>query len=513
MALAWSLFLLYVVVTLWLAWLGKRKTTSLESYAVGNRDMSPWIVGLALAASMTSTATFVINPGIVYAYGLSAILGYGVSAGLGLTLGIVILSKGFRKYGVAARALTVPQWIGVRYGDRRLTVFYALVNLLLLAMVVLICYAMAGLLLATLQLDAVVPGWGFETALGVVVGFVFAYVFFGGTYAHAYTNTVQGLIMLGVAVALIVSGIHFFEGGGIIARLRAVQPELGAVVHPGSILFRNLFEVFAVNFMVGFALAVQPHFMIKALYVKTDREVNHYLLVAVLCGVVFNLVMLCGLYARLDPSGFIPQFMESSRMGIDGVMPAYILETFSPAISILISIALLAAGMSTLDGILVALSAILANDLYLPLAERRSSLDPERRMAIAFKVGRNSLIAFGVLAFALSLAQHYRKDFSVALFAQEGVYALFAATFVPVLFGMFGRLLPRGVVVAASVGALAVHFSFRYAKLTLLTPADWTNPGLTATYGLLVSLAVVAGYFLYRAAGGGAAAIAPEDRA
>ena len=91
--MAWTLFGVYVVATLYLAWLGSRKTASLESYALGNRNMNPFVVGMALAASMTSTATLVINPGIVYAFGLSAIMGYGVSAALGLSLGIVVLSK------------------------------------------------------------------------------------------------------------------------------------------------------------------------------------------------------------------------------------------------------------------------------------------------------------------------------------------------------------------------------------------------------------------------------------
>ncbi len=104
-----------------------------------------------------------------------------------------------------------------------------------------------------------------------------------------------------------------------------------------------------------------------------------------------------------------------------------------------------------------------------------------------------------MLAFGLSLLQHYFKGFSVAIFAQEGVYALFAATFVPLLFGMFGRQLPKAAVVSASALALAVHFSFRYAKLTLLTAADYTNPGLTATYGLLASLVVaLIGYLWHR---------------
>ncbi|MCF6238772.1 MAG: sodium:solute symporter family protein, partial [Candidatus Marinimicrobia bacterium] len=121
--LKWIIFLIYIFVTIYLAYLGNKKTQSLSAYAVGDRKMNPWIVAFALAASMTSTATFIINPGIVYAFGFSAIMGYGVAAGLGLFSGIIILSKGFRKVGWQSQSLTVPQWIGERFPDKRFTIF------------------------------------------------------------------------------------------------------------------------------------------------------------------------------------------------------------------------------------------------------------------------------------------------------------------------------------------------------------------------------------------------------
>lgn len=488
MSLAWTAFLVYVVVTLVLAWLGSRKTGDLTSYAIGDRTMRPWVVGLALAASMTSTATFIINPGIVYAYGLSAVLGYGVSAGLGLMVGIVVLSKGFRRQGVSVKALTVPQWIALRWDNRLLAVFYAAVNLLLVSMVVLICYAMAGLLQTVLQLDSLVPGWGFEVGLFAVVLFVFSYTLWGGTFAHAYTNTAQGLIMIVVAVLLIGSGIHFLADG-FLERLAASDPQLATVTAPSSILFRNLFEVFGVNLAVGLALACQPHFLNKALYVESERQVNRYLAVAVGAGVVFNLVLLCGLYARLGPEEAVARYVAESGLGIDGVMPAYIVQTFPPAVSVLVSVALLAAGMSTLDGILVALSAIVANDVFLVLRRGADGeADGEASGRLAFRVGRWTLVVLAVLTIVLALYQHRYKELSIALFAQEGVYAVLIATFVPVLFGIFSTRLPAVAVVASSSVALAVHFAFRYGELSILTAADYTNPGLTATYGLIASL-------------------------
>lgn len=492
MATSWTFFALYVVITLWLARLGQKRTTTFESYAVGDRAMHPLVAGMALAASMTSTATLVINPGIVYAYGISAVLGYGVAASFGLCVGIVVFSKAFRRRGADSGILTVPQWIGRRWGDERLTLFYAVINLLLVAMVVLVCYAMAGLLLATLGLDQLVPGWGFELALSIIILFVFAYVMVGGTFAHAYTNTVQGFLMLIVALLLVGSGFDLLNGD-LPARLAAIDPHLATITHPGSLLFRNLFEVFGANLLIGVALSLQPHFLVKALYVKSDRDVDRYLTVAIVVGLVFNLVLLCGLYARIERSEEVAAFMASTGLGIDGVMPAYIVSTFPPLMQSFISVAILAAGMSTLDGILVALAAIFASDVVL-VARRLRGNDTPADADLAFKVGRYSLVGLGVLAFALALYQHHSAKFSIAIFAQEGVYALLVATFVPLLFGLFGPLagprLSRGGVLASSLVALAVHFGFRYSDLTLLTPADGVNPGLTAAYALIASLLV-----------------------
>ena len=52
-------FILYVVIG------AARRTKDMASYAVGNFQFSPAVVGLSLAAAMTSAATFIINPGFV----------------------------------------------------------------------------------------------------------------------------------------------------------------------------------------------------------------------------------------------------------------------------------------------------------------------------------------------------------------------------------------------------------------------------------------------------------------
>lgn len=150
----------YAVAVLWLSWIGMRRTRDLRGFSIGNRDMSPITVGITLAASISSTATFVINPGFVYVHGVSAWLHYGVAASLGILSAFLVLSRGFLRHGERQGALTIPQWIHHRYGSRAFSLFFALINLLSISFVVLIlvgCSLLLSGLFPVSQQVALVP--------------------------------------------------------------------------------------------------------------------------------------------------------------------------------------------------------------------------------------------------------------------------------------------------------------------------------------------------------------------
>ncbi|MDP6396733.1 MAG: hypothetical protein QF712_03405, partial [Candidatus Marinimicrobia bacterium] len=190
---------------------------------------------------------------------------------------------------------------------------------------------------------------------------------------------------------------------------------------------------------------------------------------------------------------------------VDQVATFYIVQTFSPTVAVIISIALLAAAMSTLDGILVALSAIVANDFYLVLRRKQlKNVSRSDQLTLALKVSKYSLVFLGIIAYVLAYFQHYYKEFSVAIFAQTWIYALFNATFIPLLFGMFVKNVNKWMVLIASVVSVSVHIVFKYAKFSILTnregillKGDFLNPGLTAAYGIIAGLAVMGLYYGY----------------
>lgn len=479
LTLAWILVGSYILLTAYLGYRGYQRTRSLDSFAVGSRDMSPIFVGLSLAAQLTSVATFVVNPGLIYAYGLPGLLGLGLSASLGITIGVIVISKGFRKVGQKLSALTVPGWLGSRYNSRALQIGFAVLSLALITFVVLILVAMAYILMNLLG----IPAWA---ALAGVVVFIFPYVLLGGVNTSVYTNSVQALIMVVVAIILVVSGLPLLADGvaPFMDKLARIDANLVGLVNVKSLYFRNLFEVFFCNFIVGLAIVCQPHVMSKTLYLRSDRDVNKYLGTAIGVGLIFALVMLVGLYAKVA----LPPV---ARM--DLVVPTYIKTQFSPMLGVLIGIGMLCAGISTLEGLLLALSAILAADLFLPLMGRGRSaaapVDPVAQGKKALMLARLALVAMGLVAFAMSIWQIKNPTGgSVAIFAQYGIYCLFSASFAPMLFGMSGARVPAVVVLTASVVAVGVYVGMSLGKVTSMH----NNPAVLSTFSILSSTGVMA---------------------
>ena len=64
-------------------------------------------------------------------------------------------------------------------------------------------------------------------ALVIILGFVTSYVFLGGTYAHVFTNTLQGSLMLLVTLLILFSGVDlFFETPSFFERLASNDANL-----------------------------------------------------------------------------------------------------------------------------------------------------------------------------------------------------------------------------------------------------------------------------------------------
>lgn len=478
----YGLMFSYLAAVFWLSWVGMRRTRDIQGFSIGNKDMNPYVIGMTLAASIASTSTFVINPGFVYAHGLSAYIHYGVAAPLGILTAFAVLTRGFLRLGENHQAATIPEWIYHRYQHRGFSLFFTVINLLSVTFVVLILVGCSMLMASLFPISD-------KTALVLILLFVFSYVMMGGTYAHAYTNTLQGLMMLVIVIFLFAEGFRHFDGD-MGAALRGIGTDYGSLFNPGSDLYFDFFSVFASGFIITFALMLQPHILTKVLYLRSDRDIKKFILTTVLVGTCFTLMLVVGFYARLAG------VQVSSQ---DAVVNDYLLQEFAGpvwgdyALS-LIMITLLAAGMSTLDGILVSLSAMVVKDVVIPFTGKADR---------GLFWSRVVLVLIGVAGAVLA----WNPPPLIGLFAQKGVYGLAAASLVPILFGvLIPRPIPLWIVATAAVMGLLLHLYFNLVQ-------GIANPAVSSSYAIVMSaLFASIALFLSRLASPASAStqVAPE---
>jgi len=500
----WILIAFYAALILFFVIRGALRTKNISDYAVGNFNFSPLFVGLSLAAAMTSAATFVINPGLIAAYGLSGLLSFGVVFPIASLVSLVVLTKSFRRHGTNVKALTLASWIGTRYNSKGYALFIAFLSALLLTFIVLILVAITKVLSQALNVPEV-------NMLFIVVVFVFGYMMFGGANSMVYTNTMQAIVMVIVAVILISSGYPYLKDGlfSFFDKLAAISPELVKPTNPGSPLFRDLFEIVVAQMIVGVAVVCQPHIITKSLLLKKESDVNKYLISAIVIQALFYSVVFAGLYARLT----FPDLTSNGKpLGIDGIIPAYVVKVFSNgwvaiSIGLIVVLGLVSAGLSTIEGLIQSLSTTITSDIIKPLFGKMVTRDQKYIL-----INRLVIVGMAIVSFLAARSQLLHPNLSVAIFAQNGVYSFFSIAFVPIVFGIFYKNTSLKTAVAGSVTALLTYFTVYYIFPWLITSYGFSfgffdryfsgkvqNPAIAAATAIVVSVLVsFTLYYSYR---------------
>jgi len=450
----WILLIFYSALILYFVIRGALKTKSIKDYAVGNVNFSPAFVGLSLAVSMTSAATFVINPGLISVYGLSGVLSFGIFFPVATIVSLIILTKSFRKFGSSVKALTLADWIGTRYKSKGFALYMAFLSFLLITFIVLILVAITKVLSKALNANETI-------ILASVIIFVFGYMMFGGANSLVYTNSIQAVTMLVVAIILLGSGLDNLKDGidSLLSSLKAIDPVLAEPTNPKSVLFRDYFEIIVAQLIVGFAVVCQPHIITKSLFLKKESDVNKFLTTAVIAEVLFFSVVFVGLYARVT---FPDLTVGGEPLKTDGIIPAYVIQIFSNGwvsiiIGLLVIMGLISAGLSTLEGLIQSLSTTITSDIIKPLFGKH--LKTEKSL---ITVNKLAIVFLAVISFFVSLDQLVNPKLSVAILAQNGVYAYFSIAFVPILFGIFFKNVKTKTTLIAALSAMFIHFGVYY---------------------------------------------------
>lgn len=414
---------LFLGATLWLGYLGYKRTHSMADFAIAGGKMGPVTLGLAFAATFFSAATFVGYTGWAYSWGLPTLWIF-LTLILASPMGLILVAKRAREMNVEQGSLSLPDWLGDRYGSDFVRVGVALITLFNLF------YIAAQLSAGALIFDQLL-GIPYTVGLAIIAVIVVAYTYGGGSFADIYTDAFQAVFMAIMGVLVFLSGLWVFRGGftevmeTVTGALSERGPELVSTVNPDSGIFYSVPAIIGA-FIIQFAFSSQPHLFNKVLALENPQDMAKMILTYVIAAVCFLVVIFGGLYAAAAVPG-----LEQP----DTAIFEYVELAFPPIMVAFLGVVVLAAAMSTSDGIFVVISTAIANDIYKKfLVPRGYVRTPEERVdETALRISRVVTVLTGIVAALLVINP---PEF-LGTFIWIGISGVAAGTLGPIIAGLF----------------------------------------------------------------------------
>lgn len=340
--LAISIVVLYflVVVGIGAYFFGQSRESTADFWIAGGQ-IPEYVQTFAYLSVLASAGSFFGIGGFAYAYGIAfgALVAVAVAAG-GL-FAMIFLAAPIRRSGV----YTVPDYLRERYKSTRVRIVAAVIFA-----IAAWAYLVPQLTAGGITLNFILPGVSYE--LGVVIAaIIFAiYVSLGGMWAVTWTDFIQGVMMVVLAVLPAPFILLDFGGiGGVLSAAMANDPGFGGTTAPGLM---NI-GVALVWILAPLGLPQMGQRMMASDSERTARR-----------GLMWMAVFFIGAFSVtayiVAAAGMA---IEPNLATADYFYYAVLNEYFGPILQGLGAAGLLAAVMSTTDALLVALSASVSHDL------------------------------------------------------------------------------------------------------------------------------------------------------
>ncbi|XP_016105279.1 sodium/glucose cotransporter 5 [Sinocyclocheilus grahami] len=193
-------FLLNVAVGIWSSCRVSRNT--LSGYFLAGRDMAWWPIGASLFASSEGSGLFIGLAGTGAAGGI-AVAGFEWNA----TYVLLALAWIFVPVYVSSGIITMPEYLGRRFGGERIRIYLSALSLMLSVFTKISTDLYSGALFVQVCL-----GWNLYLSTVLMLVITALYTIAGGLAAVIYTDTLQTFIMIIGAVILTITAFNKIGG-------------------------------------------------------------------------------------------------------------------------------------------------------------------------------------------------------------------------------------------------------------------------------------------------------------
>ena len=436
----------------------RKHATDINGFVLGSRSVGPWLSAFAYGTSYFSAVIFVGYAGqFGWNFGLSSTwIGLG-NAFIGSLLAWSVLGRRTRIMTQHLGSKTMPEFFGERFRSKSLKIAASVITF-----VFLIPYT-ASLFNGLSRLFSMAYN-GIDYSVCVIIMSVLTgiYVLIGGYMATAINDFIQGLIMLGGIVAVILAVLH--DNGGLLAAtkaLAATEGDAGWLGAYSSFLGPNPVFLLFVVLLTSLGTWGLPQMVGKFYAIKNEDSIKKGTVISTL----FAIIVAGGCYFL---GGFGRLYdIDVKANGFDAVIPT-MLSTLSPVIIAIVIVLVLSASMSTLSSLVLTSGSTVTLDLIAPM--RKKPLTEKKKMLIM----RALIVVFIVISAVIAIKQAKSKSLFIAQMMGVSWGALAGAFLAPFLYGLYWKKTTKAAVVVSFIYGVGLEIVQLFVSLGAFKFQDGT---------------------------------------
>ena len=405
---------IYLVGMLLVGFVYSKSNEDSSDFYLGGRKMGPLVTAMSAEASDMSSWLLMGMPGLAYLTGIASPGWTAIGLAVGTWLNWLIVARRLRRYSANLNAITVPQFLSLRFHDQR-----NLLNALgaVIIIVFFIPYTASGFA-ACGKLFNSLFGVDYMIAMILSAVVIVGYTIMGGFRAVSTTDLIQSVVMSMALIAVLVYGVSVAGGWDVVLdNARSLPGYLTMLashnVADNSATSYSLLDIVS-TLAWGLGYFGMPHILLRFMAIEDEKKLvlsrriaSVWVVIAMTASIVIGMVGL-----GMTKAGAL-EFLSGSSSETLIVRIANLIAQHGVLAAILAGLILagiLAATMSTADSqMLAAASSVSQNILqefaHLKLSEKQSLFAARLTIVCISVVGvvlardPNSSV-FGIVSFA-----------------------------------------------------------------------------------------------------------------
>ena len=203
---------IYLVGMLLVGFVYSKSNEDSSDFYLGGRTMGPLVTAMSAEASDMSSWLLMGMPGLAYLTGIASPGWTAIGLAVGTWLNWLIVARRLRRYSANLDAITVPQFLSLRFHDQR-----NLLNALgaVIIIVFFIPYTASGFA-ACGKLFNSLFGVDYMAAMILSAVVIVGYTIMGGFRAVSTTDLIQSVVMSMALIAVLVYGVSVAGGWDVV---------------------------------------------------------------------------------------------------------------------------------------------------------------------------------------------------------------------------------------------------------------------------------------------------------